>query len=87
MKKNLAILALLALTGCAYQKSQYVLDIESAPLPTTPEATASECARIYEEIDKNNQAMARSYQDGGFTMRLRTKKMRVMKPYLFGRSR
>lgn len=74
MNKVITIFAIFALTGCAYQKSQYVLDIESAPVPTTPEATTSECARIYDEIDKNNQAMARSYQDGSFTMKAQNEK-------------
>ncbi|AVU76344.1 hypothetical protein FHJ31_12855 [Pseudomonas sp. Fig-3] len=74
MNKVITIFAIFALTGCAYQKSQYVLDIENAPVPTTPEATTSECARIYDEIDKNNQAMARSYQDGSFTMKAQNEK-------------
>jgi uncharacterized lipoprotein YajG len=68
------LLAAAALAGCASQKSQYVLDVENAPIPNTPAATASECARIYSEIDRNNQAMARSYQDGSFTMKAQHEK-------------
>lgn len=70
-------LAAVALVGCAYQKSQYVLDVENAPIPTEPAAVATECARIYSDIDRNNQAMARSYQDGSFTMKTSARKGRT----------
>ncbi|MBA1379522.1 hypothetical protein [Pseudomonas brassicacearum] len=74
MNKVIVILAIFALAGCAYQKSQYVLEVERAPLPTTPEATTMECAHIYDEIDRNNRVMARSYQDGSFTKQAQDEK-------------
>ncbi|MBD9463052.1 hypothetical protein [Pseudomonas sp. Pdm06] len=73
-KMAMTFLAAVTLAGCAYQKSQYVLDVENAPIPTEPAAVATECARIYSEIDRNNQAMARSYQDGSFTMKAQHEK-------------
>ncbi|MDR6956689.1 putative lipoprotein YajG [Pseudomonas brassicacearum] len=73
-KIAVTFLAAAALAGCAYQKTQYVLDVENAPIPTEPAAMATECARIYSEIDRNNQAMARNYQDGSFTMKAQHEK-------------
>ena len=69
MKNIIALLSLSILAGCAHQKSQYVLDIENAPPPATAEAKSAECAHIYGEIDRNNSAMAKSYQDGTFSMK------------------
>ncbi|WP_248920403.1 hypothetical protein [Pseudomonas entomophila] len=68
MKKIVMVLALSALFGCAHEKSQYVLDVENAPDPVSTEAKASECAHLFSEIDRNNAAMAKRYQDGSFSM-------------------
>lgn len=69
MKNIIALLSLSILAGCAHQKSQYVQDVENAPPPATAEAKSAECAHIYGEIDRNNSAMAKSYQDGTFSMK------------------
>ncbi|MGE7957036.1 hypothetical protein ACQKQA_10640 [Pseudomonas sp. NPDC089530] len=74
MKKIAAILALSALAGCAHEKSQYVLDVENAPPPASQEAKAAECAHLFSEIDRNNAVMAKSYQDGTFTMKNQNEK-------------
>lgn len=74
MRKIIALALACALAGCAYQKSQYVLDVENAPPPATAEAKATECARIYSAIDSNNSAIAKSYQDGTFSMEKQTEK-------------
>lgn len=74
MKKIAAILALSALAGCALEKSQYVLDIENAPAPASPEAKAVECAHLFSEIDRNNAIMLRSSQGGTFTMKNQNEK-------------
>ena len=74
MKKIIALLSLSILAGCAYQKSQYVLDVENAPLPANDEAKSVECVHIYGEIDRNNSAMAKSYQDGTFSMKYQHEK-------------